>query len=371
MLGAGLLFGALLRAVQIATSIGTVDASNWLRHVLYVHQLGVLRSYQASPLINHPPFGLELAYWSGRLGGMIGLQFFDALRIVTSAADLVTALALYFIARRAGGGVWVALVFFLSPAAIFISAFHCNTDPVMAMFVVLSLLAAMRQRPILSGLFIGLAVGTKIIAFAALPLLLFSFRTWAERLRFAGAAAAVGAIVFVPAFVVSGAVAVRNIFGYTGRAGAWGLTFVLPAGIVTPLMILALLALWIFAARRGALDGERLPRLAGLAFLLVLFLGPGFAMQYFHWILPYPALLLGRRGAVAVHALISAFLFLVYTIWADEWPWLWAGLTVHPPWVDWLGVAVWLAIGWTLARGLRHSSSSSSPPALLYFLVLL
>ena len=350
VLTGGLLLGAILRAVQIATSIGTVDASNWLRHVLTVDQLGVLHAYKASWLVNHPTFGLEIAYWTYKIGGQLGMHFFDTFRILTSLADLVTAVALYALGRRLGGetGVWLSLAFFLSPAAIFISAFHCNTDPIMVMFVVLALLAAVSERPVLAGVLIGLATGTKIIAFVALPLMLFAFRGWKARARFLAAAAAIGAIVFVPPVVVSGWVVIRNIFGYTGWSGAWGIPLIgrlldvnLP---VTPILLLGLLVLWAAEAWKGG-GTERLPRTTGLAFLLVLFLAPGFAVQYLHWVLPYPALLLRRWAAVVLHALISAFLFLIYTSWSGEWPWLWANRGTNPPWVGMFGLVVWAAIG--------------------------
>ena len=371
VLAGGIAFGVILRALQIATSIGTVDASNWFRHILYVEQLGVLRSYQASRLINHPSFGLEIAYWSWKIGGKLGLHFFDAFRILTSAADVVTALALVAIARRVGmKPAWVALVFFLSPASIFISAFHCNSDPLMVMFVVLALLATMQGRPILAGVLIAAAVGIKIIAFAALPLLLFGFRGWKARAKFLGAAAVVGAIVFVPPVIASGWIAIRNVFGYTGWRGAWGIHLLLNViGLVfpqivpedsaiwiTPLLIVAMLGLWAveaWRARDSAIEPERLIRVVGLAFLLVLFLGPGFGVQYLMWILPYPALLLRRVPTLIVHGLLSAFLFAVYTSWSHGWPWLWASGSSNPPWVAMLGLVAWAAIGWAAATNAR------------------
>ncbi|HEX6098372.1 MAG TPA: glycosyltransferase 87 family protein [Thermoanaerobaculia bacterium] len=371
VLGGGIFLGIVLRALQIATSIGTVDASNWLRHILYVDQLGVLGCYPASRLINHPTFGLEIAYWSWKIGGQLGLHFFDAFRILTSAADVVTALALVAVARHVGAkAVWVALAFFLSPAAIFISAFHCNSDPIMVMFIVLALLATVKERPVLAGVLIAGAVGVKIIAFAALPLLLFGFRGWKARLRFLAAAAVIGAIVFVPPVVVSGWVAIRNIFGYTGWRGAWGVHLLLDviglvfpkivprdsSTFVTPLLILAILALWgveAWRAWRGEIEPRRMVRVVGLAFLLVLFLGPGFGVQYLMWLLPYPALVLRRAPTLILHGLISAFLFAVYTSWSHGWPWLWAKGSTNPAWVAIFGLVVWAAIGWAAAVNAR------------------
>jgi hypothetical protein len=364
LLACGIVLGVVLRAVQIATSIGTMDVANWQRHVLAVDQVGVLRAYETSRMVNHPTLGLEIAYWTWKLGDSVGLQFFDAFRILMSAADVATALALFAIARRVGvRPLWAALVFFLSPAAIFISAFHCNSDPLMVTFIVLAVLATLQERPVLAGALIACAVGIKIIAFAALPLLLFGFRGWKARALFLIAAAAIGAIVFLPPVVASGWIAIRNVFGYTGWRGAWGLHlllniigFAIPqivpkdsAVFLAPLLVLALLALWCaeaWRARSDAIEPVRLIRVVGLAFLLVLFLGPGFGVQYLMWILPYPALFLRRTPAVILHALASAFLFAVYTSWSGGWPWVWAAGSTNPAWVAVMGLAVWGAIGW-------------------------
>jgi hypothetical protein len=351
-LASGLLLGVILRAVQIATSIGTVDAANWISHILWVDKLGVLRAYHGSRLINHPTLGLEIAFWSWRLGKALGLHFFDVFRVLMSAADVVTALALFGIGRRVGGdkGVWFALVFFLSPASVFISAFHCNSDPLMVMFIVLALLATVKERPIAAGLLIAAAVGIKIIAFAALPLMLFGFRGWRARLRYLGAAALVGAIVFLPPFMASGWIAIRNIFGYTGWSFTWGLRFVFGTRVLTAVLLVAFFTLWSMeawrAVRSGVVEPQRLIRTAGFPFLLVLFLGPGFAVQYMMWILPFAAFVASRNAALLLHGLVSLFLFTVYTSWAGEWPWLWANRPFHPQWVSLLGLVVWGAIGW-------------------------
>lgn len=369
----GLGAGAVLRIVQIATSIGSVDAYFWTRHVEFVEKFGVLGAYHVSRVINHPPFALGIALVTKRLGALFGLQLFDSFRILQGVADVVTAFALLAIARRLGrdDGVWIALVFFLSPAAIFISAFHCNSDPLMVMFIVLAILAVVNERPILAGLLIGAACGIKIIAFPVLPLLLFGFRGWKARVQFLVTAAVVGTLIFVPPVVVSGWVAIRNIFLYTGWRGAWGIPLVInvigfafprivpedPGGLVTPLLILALLTLWSVEAwralKREDMDSTRLLHVTGLAFLIVLFLAPGFGIQYLLWLLPYPAFLFRRKAVLILHAVISIFVFWLYTSWAQEWPWVYADGGHNSPWVGMFGLVVWVAIGWAVVTSSR------------------
>lgn len=379
----GLALGVVLRIVQIATSIGSVDAYFWTKHVELTEKFGVLRVYHAARVINHPPFGLEVARWTGRLGKLFGLHFFDSFRILQGVADVIAVWALFRLARRLSHAspIWVGLAYFLSPAAIFISAFHCNSDPMMVMFIILAILAVVEERPILGGVLIGLATGIKIIALPALPLLLLGCRGKKARIQFLIASAVVGAVIFLPAIFVSGAVVIRNIFGYTGWRGGWGLPLAIdlvvsaiagsisgdPARFVTPLLILSMLALWgaegVRALRHhGWLDPHRLPRTIGLAFLLVLFLGPGFGVQYLIWILPCLPFLFARRSVLVLHAIVSTFVFWLYTSWAQEWPWVYADGGANTPYVGMFGLVVWLAIGWAAFNGARMLYARHEPP---------
>lgn len=356
----GLVSGAVLRIVQIATSIGSVDAYFWTRHVELVEKHGVFDAYRVTKVMNHPPFGLEIALWTKRLGALLGLQFFDAFRALQCIADVVTALALLRLARRAAHErpVWVALVFYLSPATIFISAFHCNSDPLMMMFVVLAIVAVTEEHPIAGGLLIGAAVGIKIIALAALPLLFLGCRGVRARVSFTAAAAVTGAAIFLPAILARGEVVIRNIFGYTGWKGGWGLPLVASladrsAKFVMPLLVGSLLALWAAEAWRRSIAPARLPCVIGLAFLLVLFFATGFMPHYFFWFLPFLGLLFAPRGALVLHALASVYLFWLYTSWAGEWPWVYAPGGKSSVAVGMFGLVVWAAIGFAAFASTR------------------
>lgn len=377
----GLIVGSLLRALQIATSIGSVDVVFWMRHVNAVETYGSLRAYLASTFVNHPPFGLEVARWTFRAGSLAGLEFHDSFRIVQSLADLGTALALWRLAPAAGrSGVWTALLFYLSPAAIFVSAFHCNSDPLMVFFLVLAILLVVRERPVAAGLALAAAVGIKIIALAAAPLLLLAWRSRRGRWTFLAVALTTGLVIFLPAFIQSGPVMLRNIFGYTGWKGGWGiplvsslLSFVAPGRIpdptalLLPALIVAVAALWVsegWWVQRHGLDLSRLPRTTGVAYLLILFLATGFMPYYLIWFLPFLAFTSGRAAALTLHALVSTYLFALYTSWSREWPWVYAegGPNATPPSVGLFGLVVWLAVGIAAAVTLRSLYSDASVP---------
>lgn len=356
--------GVVLRVLHVVTSVGSADSVTWMRNVLNTEQFGILGAYLHDPGLNHPPLGLAVARWTSDLGTLIGLQFNDAFRLLQTLADVVTTLVLMRL-----GGLWAAGAFMLSPAAIFITGFHCQSDPLMTMFLVLAVVV---RKPWVAGVMIGFAAGIKIIALVALPLVMLRFRG-RDLLLYLSAALAVMAAVFAPAVAATGTVVLRNVFGYTGLTVPWGLNYVLRLTPETRRMVtfalLGLLAvLWLVQLRRR----YDTARVVGIAILLVLVLAPGFGVQYLFWPLPFFALMLRRWEAAAMHAIVSAFLFAMYTAWSGEWPWWFGVHSAGLAGVQW-AVVVWTAllIAMLIAIWRAHSSSSSSPVAFLYFLVLL
>lgn len=339
--------GVLLRVLHVATSMGSADSLTWTRNVMLTERAGVLTAYRHDPGLNHPPLGLAIARLSSEIGLRLGLEFQDVFRLLQTLADILTTLAL---ARLAG--VSAAAFFMLSPAAIFISGFHCQSDPLMTMFVVLAIVA---RRPAAAGALIALAVGVKVIALVALPLVLLRFRGRAI-LGYAGAVVVTGAAIFTPAIVASGSAFLQNVFGYTGLFVSWGLNYVLgPTPMVrrsfTLLLLALLVLLWVLELLRRSEDRFRTARVVGTALLLVLVLAPGFGVQYLFWPLPFLALMFRRWEAALLHGTISVFLFAMYTAWSGGWPWWFGTQSAGIAGVQW-ALAVWIALVAALALSL-------------------
>src|SRR5215210_3413491 len=149
--------GVVLRVLHVATSLGSADSLTWMMNIVTMERAGgVLPAYLADPGLNHPPLSLAFARLMSEGGKLVGLQFQDMFRLLQTLADVVTALAL---ARFAG--LYPATLFMLSPAAVFISGFHCQSDPLMIMFLVL---AVVSKRPLAAGAMIACAAGIKIVA---------------------------------------------------------------------------------------------------------------------------------------------------------------------------------------------------------------
>jgi uncharacterized membrane protein len=364
--------GTLLRILQTATSLGSLDAMLWYRFAEILHRVGVLGAYGETTLMNHPPLALAIARVTSRIGIALGLEFQDSFRLVQIAADVVTAFVLVRIVQRLRIAPYAPLMFFLSPAVLFISAFHCNSDPLMMMFVVIAAAAALEERPVIAGLALACAVGIKIVPLLVGPLFLIALRGRRARLQFLGACIAGAAIIFGPALVVNGWTFVQQVFGYTGFVRAWGiplLAHVLQAttGVQVPLgwlpfaLVFALAALWWFSRSS---EPERLPALIATTYLIVLFLAPGFGVQYLYWPLPFLAFALPRRAALAFHVLVSVYLFALYTAWSGGWPWWFAESTGSPRMAELLSqssLVVWVAIGVAAIVAVRYGRRRRDP----------
>jgi len=366
--------GTLLRILQTATSLGSLDAMLWYRFAELLDRVGVLGAYEETKLMNHPPLVLAIARVTNRIGVALGLEFQDSFRLLQIAADVVTAFVLVRIVQRMQVAPYAPLLFFLSPAVLFISAFHCNSDPLMMMFLVLAAAAALEERPVIAGLALACAVGIKIVPLLVGPLFLIALRGKRARLQFLGACVAGAAVIFGPALVVSGSTFVQQVFGYTGFVRAWGIPLLarvlqttmgvqVPLGWLPFALVAALAGLWWFSRHAGT---ERLPALIATSYLIVLFLAPGFGVQYLYWPLPFLAFALPRAAAIAFHAVASVYVFALYTVWSGGWPW-WYGDSAGSAQTQELlakgGLVVWVVVGVAAVVALYVARGTPPHPA--------
>ncbi len=364
--------GLVARLALVATSIGTNDVPFMLLWAKYARESGIAQAYARQWELNHPPLSLLIIHWTDLLAQRIGIEFTDLLRLLQVAADLVTTAALAGIARIRNVTPDPALLFIICPAAIAISGFHCNTDPTMVALLVVSILLLLRGNGIVAGLVFAAAVGIKIIPLFVLPFVLLIRREL--RIRFAVACAAGLAAIFVPVVIVGGTAVLRNVFGYSGFAGKWGLPALLltiESWIAKPrttalfqvalwyaqngryLVIAAVLLFFLaFWRRRDAL-------LAAIptVMLIVLTFAPGFGIQYLLWPLPLLPYALGRRMLATLYAAISFYVLMTYTIWSHGFPW-WYADSIAPspgkPLVISVGLIVWILIGIGAFDGVRR-----------------
>ena len=343
-----------VRLLLIVTSIGTTDVILNLVWADLARKFGIAGAYAHNGLLNHPPLSLAIMHGEDLLARLLGLNYTDVYRFVQVLADALTTFVLYRL-----GGRWPALFFALSPAAAFVSGFHCNTDATMIALTITAAWLVVRpdRRAAVAGLVLGLAVGIKIVPLLLVPFFLLVLAR-KEIAPFLAAFAATCFVIFVPAAVIGGPDVLRNIFGYSGLVRFWGFLLIWPKyTAIGKFVVIAVIAGIAVVAARVRDDGASLLAACGAALLGILFVAPGFGVQYLDWPLPFLPFALGRRSAVAMNAMFSILLFVTYTVWNGGWPWWFADIA-EPRRYDWLpgtcGVAVWIGCGLAAVSAIRR-----------------
>jgi hypothetical protein len=347
-----IIFAAALaiRLLLIATSFGSTDALLSMTWTHLAEHFGIGPAYRFAPYLNHSPLSLSIMIAADRLGSKVGLEFPDAFRLFQVIADLISTGILYKLGSRIGRGREFALFYFASPAAMFLSGFHCNADPTM----IALLLGAVSTQ---SGVLLGASSGIKIAPLPLTPFFLINM-SWRRRFLFLMAWLLALATIFAPAVVTGGWAVLRNIFTYAGSGYEWGfcgLGFLSGSFLWAELyahygryvVVAALVGLFILFYRRRA----TLPAMIGIALLTMNFFSPAFGVQYLVWPLPFLLFALSRKVAYTLNVALSLFLSATYTIWAREFPWWFADAAApNPlrPLIAMLAVPLWLLYAYAI-----------------------
>ena len=140
-----------------------------------------------------------------------GFRFFDLTWVLLTGFAVVVAVTT---ARLAGRRPWDAAMFALSPALLLHGT--TNWDLIAVAFAGLGLLAWARRMPVAAGVLLGLGAATKLYPlFFLVPLLALCWRTGQLRagVRTVVAAGLTGAVLVVPAYLVSPAFAELTVDG--------------------------------------------------------------------------------------------------------------------------------------------------------------
>jgi len=367
--------GAIIRLIVSGISIGSRDASYWLGFAKSASDSGLLQAYRVDSMLNHPIPTLMWACAALKIGGKAGFPFVFKLPII--AADLISCVLVARIwlkradARRARLAI-AAIAF--NPLAILVSAYHCNTDSLMAMLCLLSMYFIAEKRNFLfSGLALGAAINVKLIPLLLIPAAFSFCENRREFVRLI-AGLALWVIPYLPLLTVIDAIR-RNMIAYVPQHERWGVSLFFYQLFLQPgwsefaekavnvystigrgLIILG--AFWFAAVqwrtqnalRKPArnvelaetpIDGkfgpDRKPHVLNygrsewrgwnpyelglLTFATFLVFAPGFGVQYTIMLLPLMvAVSIGRARAYSAAA--GAFLFIVYfmTLVPDQFP---------------------------------------------------
>lgn len=363
------------RFALAAVSFGSNDAAAWRNFAELISQDGLLHTYQTLGEFNHPPLP---GYWAAAalaLAGRSGTVWADAIftnifKIPAILADCLGIYLLQRIWRQRGSGrkaMAVAAMFAWNIDAIFVSAYHCNTDSIYVALSLLSLyLTEERGSDFWGGFALGAAINVKIIPALLIPAMLVNYRERGRLAKFV-AGLIVWVIPFIPPLVLIGKPFVTHIFAYNSLLDRWGINFFLLFGprvyfeghsraqrlaiwyyFHGKYVIIAAVIAWAVLAR--LLKRWNRYELAAVTFILFLILTPGFGVQY--TVLPGLLVFAIRPMMGAIYGLLAGvFVVAAYWFnWTGTWPAMSQWTTLLPLHVAFLGLVVWLALIWIMVQ---------------------
>jgi len=339
------LIGATLIKLYLAlTTEGSLDAAGFLDHLHKIREFGVgayrVRGALDNPFNSPPPMIYLIRTW-GWLTDHTGIRFAFWLRLPSIIADIGSFLCVgAFLEKESPTAkrfpVLVALA--LCPTAILISGYHGNTDSLMIFLVLLSIYFVETDKPRWqAGVVFGLALSVKVMPLCFIPALFFYLKDLRTRAQFFCAATFTFIVCSLPYLAQDPKAIWASVFGYGSIYGHWGwsllavLTFptrptylhepfdvqgshAVFAQILKFLTIAAILIVSLWLNRR-----EKNPSLfvqSGLITAIVLFMAPGFGVQYLVWLVPFVAAL-GSRMTFTYYTLSASYLLIAYLCWAS------------------------------------------------------
>ena len=350
---------------------GTNDIHTWQGFARSIHAAGLFATYRTNAEFNHPPLMGLWALLAGHLGGFDGGSFPFVFKLLPLAGDVLAATLLYRHAQRSGSpeqALPLACAFLWNPATLIITAYHGNTDPLMAALCLWAALLAARDRPLSAALALGGAFNVKVVALcsAGTPR---SLRADPARLCRFALGFAIMSLPFVPAALTVGRPLVEHVFKYNSALAMWGFNLLLTdlleikhlgphlAGAKAVFLAdarYAILAAVAVATLVVKLRGRRCwVELSALAFCLSLVLAPGFGYQYLAWPVPLLFVLDWRRAAITslVGGVLLGVLYLHFwdgRVPATSWTGVWPRFGVVWGFVTWMQFVGW---SWRLGGG--------------------
>jgi Gpi18-like mannosyltransferase len=211
------LVGLVVRLWLVCFTHGTYDVDIWLDHTTGIQEYGLIGYYHHNPLMNHPPFISVFVYALAWLAKATSIPFATLLRLPMIFADAATLALLLQLLPQNRYRLPSATLYWLNPLAIIFSAFHGNTDSLLASVLVLSVFLLVRGSVVWTAVAIGASLWIKLPGILLVPALAFYFPHWWQRVRFLAIAAVVGVSTYLPALIADHAIVWDNVFAYKGQ----------------------------------------------------------------------------------------------------------------------------------------------------------
>jgi hypothetical protein len=132
--------------------------------------------------------------------------YVDGFRILAIVMDAAVVIVIWKLVKRHIGIEWAstaAMAYALLPISIIESGWNGHFEPIVNLFLLLSLWFLMEQKYKTSGALLGLAAATKIYPLLVFPLLVSYTKGWKNRLDFTISTGLAGFSTFIPLIVLS------------------------------------------------------------------------------------------------------------------------------------------------------------------------
>ena len=365
-----------VKCYSALVTVGSGDMPLWERFLASIREYGAISTYYSGGLyvsphgnyinpFNHPPFIAHFLRFVGGLADLTGLPFRFWFRLITSVADIGSALILYRLLRISDLFHPVAfLLYLLAPATLIISGYHGNTDTLMIFFLLLAIYATQTGRAAwICGLAFGMALNIKLVPIAVAPAFIFFLPDWRKRVEFVVVAGLIFFVGSLPYIIQDPLVIYRKVFGYRSVAARWGITRFLAGfadipGFVSFFNAFVRLGNYVLLAAFAAFSiqmNRRVPKpplyvQVGTIMFLFMSFTLGYGHNYLAWLDPFAALVIPI--ALLYYSASGTLLVLMYFINDDE----------RTRWMDvcWLAVLVCTLL---LLRVVRDRKVATTPIA--------
>ena len=365
-----------VKCYSALVTVGSGDMPLWERFLASIREHGAISTYYSGGLyvsphgnyinpFNHPPFIAHFLRFVGGLADLTGLPFRFWFRLITSVADIGSALILYRLLRISDLFHPVPfLLYLLAPATLIISGYHGNTDTLMIFFLLLAIYATQTGRAAwICGLAFGMALNIKLVPIAVAPAFIFFLPDWRKRVEFVVVAGLIFFVGSLPYIIQDPLVIYRKVFGYRSVAARWGITRFLAGfadipGFVSFFNAFVRLGNYVLLAAFAAFSiqmNRRVPKpplyvQVGTIMFLFMSFTLGYGHNYLAWLDPFAALVIPI--ALLYYSASGTLLVLMYFINDDE----------RTRWMDvcWLAVLVCTLL---LLRVVRDRKVATTPIA--------
>jgi len=151
-----------------------IDTNDFISWFTTAANHGIRPFYNVAGYFDYPPFNVYIFWAFGSLANSLGISMANMIKFVPNLFDLATAGLIYVFVRKQAT-FKVALVsmalYAFNPAVIYNAAVWGQFDAVYTFFLVLSLMLALKSKPIPSAVIFALGLLTKPQGIALLPLI--------------------------------------------------------------------------------------------------------------------------------------------------------------------------------------------------------